>query len=116
MTNRVKRVPVSPSPEKALLSAARYRAKRKGVPFNLTYRDIVIPKRCPILGIALQRGLEGGLDNSPSLDRIVPRRGYVRGNVRVISNRANRIKSDSTPEELARILTYVLANSPQETP
>jgi hypothetical protein len=85
------------------------------LPFNLSFRDIVIPELCPILGIALQRGLEGGLDNSPSLDRIVPRKGYVKGNVRVISNRANRIKSDSTPEELARILTYVLSHSAQET-
>jgi hypothetical protein len=79
----------------------------------LTYRDIAIPDHCPILGMKLERGLDGGLDNSPSLDRIIPALGYVPGNVRVISNRANRIKSDSTPEELSRILTYVLANSPQ---
>ncbi|WP_152524716.1 hypothetical protein [Novosphingobium lindaniclasticum] len=82
------------------------------MPFSLTYLDIVIPDHCPILGIKLERGTSYGLDTSPSLDRIVPKLGYVPGNVRVISNRANRIKSDSTPEELSRILTYVLENDP----
>ena len=113
MTTRVRREPGSPSPEKAILSRSRSRAKAKGVPFSLTYLDIVIPDRCPILGIKLERGLNDGLDNSPSLDRIVPALGYVPGNVQVISNRANRIKSDSTPEELARILAWVLANTPK---
>src|SRR5689334_22546912 len=115
MTSRVLREPGSDSLEKAILSRSRRRAKLKGVPFSLSFLDIVIPDRCPILGIKLERGSSGGLDNSPSLDRVVPALGYVPGNVQVISNRANRIKSDSTPEELARILAWVLAHTPKPT-
>jgi len=112
MTPRIQREPGAYCAERAILTRARSRAREKGVPFSLTYLDIVIPDRCPILGIKLERGTSGGLDSSPSLDRIIPALGYVPGNVRVIANRANRIKSDSTPEELSRILTYVLENDP----
>lgn len=78
--------------------------------------DIVIPDVCPVLGVKLEKGRESGTDNSPSLDRIVPALGYVPGNIRIISNRANRIKNDSTPEELALILAYVLKNTPKPRP
>ena len=44
------------------------------------------------------------IDNSPNLDRIFPKKGYVPGNVRVISQRANRIKSDATVEEMRAVL------------
>ncbi len=44
---------------------------------------------------------EGKLyDDSPSLDKIIPKLGYVKGNVWVVSNKANRIKSNATIEEL----------------
>lgn len=45
-------------------------------------------------------------DRKPSLDRVVPSLGYVKGNVRVISFRANRIKSDATADELRAVLSY----------
>ncbi len=57
---------------------------------------------CPILHIKLTH--DGNRDHSPSLDRIIPQKGYVKGNVQVISLRANRIKSDATLEELERIV------------
>lgn len=76
------------------------------MPFTIETSDIVIPKTCPILGIPLQpRG--DNKDFSPSLDKVIPARGYVAGNVAVISNRANRIKSDATLEELKSIVAYV---------
>jgi hypothetical protein len=57
--------------------------------------------------VSLKRGV-GKFDScSPSLDRIVPELGYVKGNVRVISDRANRIKRDATLEELRAIVKYV---------
>lgn len=46
-------------------------------------------------------------DNSPSLDIIIPSKGYVKGNVWVISNRANRAKSNLSLEEL-KTLVYNL--------
>lgn len=55
---------------------------------------------CPVLGIPIFSGRGKQIDNSPNLDRIVPEKGYVPGNVRVISAKANRIKSNATAEEL----------------
>lgn len=94
-----------------LLSNAKTRAKRDGLPFDLTIDDVVIPERCPILDIPLVRG--GDQDDSPSIDKIVPALGYVRGNIAVISNRANRIKNNATPQELAKIAAWTVENTPK---
>lgn len=98
----------SNSPEVHLLMAARYRARKAGVPFDLNRDDIVIPDVCPVLGIKLQRGTGSWGTASPSLDRIVPAKGYVKGNVRVISWRANDIKKDAGPGELLALYEYVM--------
>lgn len=69
--------------------------------------DIMIPEICPVLGIPIicgTRGRKGGTPNSPSIDRIEPFKGYTRGNVRIISNRANTLKNDATIEELDAVL------------
>lgn len=93
------------NPDKALLAGARRRARKYGVEFNLDISDIVIPEFCPVLGVPLVliRG-RGGSNRmnqaSPSLDRIDPRKGYTKGNVWVISWKANRLKCDATPDEL----------------
>lgn len=80
---------------KFLLIAAKQRSKNKNIQFNLTEKDLNIPDTCPVFGIPL---------TSPSLDRINPKEGYVKGNVRVISKRANRLKSDMTFEECQMLL------------
>jgi hypothetical protein len=86
-----------------MVQCARNRAREQGVPFDITADDISIPERCPLLGIPIVRG-EGKLHaNSPSLDRLRPELGYVRGNVVVVSYRANAIKHDATPDELEMI-------------
>lgn len=90
-----------------VLRAAKYRAKKIGVPFDLLPSEIVVPAICPVLGIPLSHKIGyGPCNHSPSLDRVVPELGYVRGNVVVISGRANRIKYDATPEELERVAAY----------
>ena len=91
-----------------MLKNARVRARRAGVPFTITVNDIVIPTHCPILGIPLfqKMGKQGGGDHSPSLDKVRPELGYVAGNVIVISNRANRIKSDASIQELRDIASF----------
>jgi hypothetical protein len=93
-----------------LVSLARKRARARGVPFDLQSTDVVVPERCPVLGVALK--LEAGpfSDNSATLDRIVPELGYVRGNVAVISSRANTLKSNASLAELAALHGYVAAN------
>lgn len=88
------------TPEYRLFLQAKARAKQKGIPFNLEIKDIIIPTNCPVLGIALKRGGGKPCRQSPSVDKIRPELGYVRGNVRVISWRANLLKSNGTAEEL----------------
>lgn len=93
------------NPKKAILHGAKSRAKRDGLPFNIDEEDINIPSDCPILGIPIQKNIGSGWhNNSLSLDRINNSLGYIKGNVRVISNRANRIKCDATLEELELVL------------
>jgi hypothetical protein len=98
-------------PEKHLLYAAKQRAKKLGLPFNITEGDIVIPEVCPVLGIPLLRGDSTSTFNSPSLDRIVPALGYVRGNIAVISKRANSIKNDANADELRKVAAWIDAMS-----
>lgn len=96
-------------PEQRLLVTVRHRAKTRGLDFDLTLEDIVVPEFCPILGIPLIRGQGVGkhLPNSPSIDRIDNSRGYVRGNVWIISKRANTMKSDASLEELQLFAKWV---------
>lgn len=89
-----------------LIYAAKARAKKKGIDFDITVDDIEIPTHCPILGVELSRGTKESKDNAPSLDRINSKRGYIKGNVHVISWRANRIKNDASREEVALLLEW----------
>ena len=97
--------------EHRMLLRARCRAKRKGWDFNLTIEDVAIPARCPVLGIplAVNQGY-GASAGSPSLDRIDSSRGYVKGNVAVVSHRANNLKGDGTVAEMRLVAKYMEAN------
>jgi len=92
---------------KTMYLGARIRAKRKGVPFDLCVEDIIIPEICPILQIPLVSGDGGIARGSPSLDRIVPHLGYVKGNIQVISAKANTAKNDLSPEELLLMADWI---------
>ncbi len=93
--------------EVRMLTAAKTRAKAKGLLFSLELSDIKIPLHCPILGMLLKEGRGPRCESSPSLDRVIPALGYIPGNVQVISYRANRIKNDATPEELRAIADFL---------
>lgn len=97
-----------------LLRIARQRAKNKNIPFSLTVEDISVPSHCPILGIPLKRSIKILSDNSPSLERIIPRNGYVPGNVMVVSFRANAVRRDASAKELMRIATFWTAMEGKE--
>jgi hypothetical protein len=92
---------------KDMLQSARRRAKRAVVPCTISFEDIVIPEICPVFGHKLERGTRSSHDWAPSLDRNKPELGYVRGNVRVISNKANRLKSDASLDELRQLVAYL---------
>jgi len=98
------------SAKSRMLSHARARARKMGLEFSLKLEDIQIPSHCPVFGIPLFRGKGSNPQqnpNSPSLDRRNNLRGYVSDNIRVISNRANVLKSDATLEELEAICLYM---------
>lgn len=90
-------------PHKAILERARKRARRQGLPYSLRRQDISLPARCPVLGISLRVG-QSRSPASPSLDRIDPDQGYIPGNVRVISDHANKLKGNRRLEDI-RLLT-----------
>ena len=86
-----------------LLRGAKQRARIRGIEFNIDVSDIELPDYCPLLEIPMHVNSRNGvsnLDNSYSLDRIDSSKGYIKGNVWVISRRANVIKNNATLEEL----------------
>jgi hypothetical protein len=97
-------------PEKVvgfLLKDARVRAKKKNVPYELTEEDLLpLPTHCPVMGVPFDKSRR----YSRSLDRIIPEKGYVKGNVQIISQLANAMKWDSTSEERLAFAKWVLAS------
>jgi len=91
-----------------MLTRARARARKQNVPCTITKSDIIIPEICPILGIPLVKGKGRMHDNSPSLDKVIPAKGYVPGNILVMSQKANFLKNNATPEELLKLAKWVL--------
>jgi len=98
-------------PIRYLYNQAKYRAKLRGIEFNLNLSDLEIPTRCPVFGIPLffTAGRRSG--NSFSLDRWDNSKGYTKENTRVISWRANQYKGDLTIEEVRGLLKYMEGNS-----
>ena len=80
---------------------------RNGVKWNIEFGEIDWPTHCPMLGNELDYFNIGHKDKWPTFDKIVPSKGYVKGNVQIISWRANRIKNDATPAELLKIAEYM---------
>lgn len=103
-----------------LCAGARARGRKKGLPSTITPADLEWPTHCPVLGIELDypersgsRGRQHAQPNWPSLDRWDSTKGYVPGNVFVISFRANSLKNSSTYEEILKVAAY-LARHPSE--
>jgi hypothetical protein len=94
-------------PAWSMWSAAKKRAKKEGLPFDIAREDVVIPKTCPVLGIILEKSEGFKSDRSPSLDRFKPELGYVRGNINVISSRANTIKTNATLNEIRKLFYWM---------
>ncbi len=84
--------------QKNLWKHAKHRSTVKNLPFNIEPEDVVIPDTCPIMDKPM--GPVGSGPYAPSLDRIIPELGYIKGNIRVISLLANSMKWNATQEEL----------------
>lgn len=95
--------------EKRMLRSSKSRAIRDNILFNLEVSDIMVPSKCPILNMELKHNnRKSAKYNSPSLDRIDNNKGYIKGNIQVISYRANTMKGDATPQELLQFAYWVL--------
>jgi hypothetical protein len=98
------------SVEVKMLRRAKSRAKSRNLDFDIDLSDVVIPTHCPVLGTELKMysGQSGGRMNSPSLDRIHNDRGYVKGNVMVVSHQANMMKSSASIEQLVMFAKWII--------
>jgi hypothetical protein len=91
------------------------KADKLDIPFDINTKDIVeiITFECPILKVPIDYFKEGKgcSDHSPSIDRVDPSKGYIRGNIQIISQKANRLKSNCTEDEVESILNYIRNNN-----
>jgi hypothetical protein len=90
--------------------SAKMRAKLKDIPFDLTtdYVESITPDTCPVFGTPFS--FIGGkcmTESSASIDRIDTRFGYVRGNVAVISFKANAIKNRYSSHDIRKVADWL---------
>jgi len=99
------------NPRNYLLYKTRRRKKFKS---TLTIDDIIIPEYCPVLGVKLEtfNGINNR-DNVPSVDRIDSSKDYVKGNIQVMSWRANFLKANGTLEEFKKLVKWMEGNGTQ---
>lgn len=93
-------------------SSARKRAKKFLIPFDITTKHLITlaPEYCPVFNKLLTYGGGESHEYSPSLDRIIPEKGYVEGNVQIISNLANSMKNSANKEQLNQFADWVKEN------
>lgn len=91
LRNSKQRELLSKNLESYLLGVSKARAKKWNLEHNLEQTDIIIPDLCPILNVKLKRGTK----YAPSIDRIDNNKGYIKGNILVISRLANMMKSSA---------------------
>ena len=81
--------------------------KRKGIECDLEVDNLNWPDTCPVLGIELNYFNNITKENSPSIDRFDPTKGYTKDNVWVISRKANTMKSSATLPELKKFADWI---------
>lgn len=91
-------------------SRLKWRVEAAGDKFDMDIEDIEWNEKCPILGIQLNFDVSRGgiFEDTPTFDKIYPERGYTKGNVRVISDLANRMKSSASPDMLEKFARSML--------
>jgi len=92
-------------------SKIKSKSKTNNLDFDLDphYLKEIYPKdgKCPALGFVFKRGDHtGSIQESPTLDKIVPSKGYIKGNVHWVSRVANSVMSDATPDQVIQVGQY----------
>jgi hypothetical protein len=93
-----------------MLSGSRKRAEHMNRDHDITLTDLfeLYVEICPILGIdILWDNTEVVRHGSPSLDRVNNKKGYIKGNVQIISHRANSLKRDYLLVEWEKMRDYM---------
>lgn len=93
-----------------MLANAKKRAIKKGIEFSLTKEDIIIPDKCPLLGVEFVIGTKENYDFTPTIDRIDNTKGYIPGNIQIITNKANSMKNSASFEMLQNFITAIKDN------
>lgn len=87
--------------ERVLYNQAKRSSKPRGLSFSLGIEDILIPTLCPYLEIPLTKTQGKGIIwSNASIDRIDNTKGYIKGNIQIISRLANSMKQQASKEEL----------------
>lgn len=101
------------NPHAKIFTMKKARAREAKVPFTLVFEDMVWPTHCPALGTELEyvAGSNGRGQRSPeitpSFDRIDPAIGYTPQNTVIISQLANRIKSNATHDQIRKVSEWL---------
>jgi len=100
------------NPKRSIFASLKSKAKTRNLEFTLDIDDIIIPERCPVFNVPLIYNIgKGQSPYSISIDRIDNTKGYVKGNIQVVSKKANAMKQDATQEELLQFARWVLNES-----
>jgi hypothetical protein len=95
-----------------LWAGAKNRATKGNYPFSIEQEDVkelvINLDYCPVLGIKINWEANKLEDNSPTLDKIVPELGYIKGNIAIISAKANRIKNNATVDEIGKLYCWLI--------
>ena len=98
------------NPALYLYTIARKRATKYNMEFTITENDIHVPEKCPITGVKLEVYVNTAKQSylyAASLDRVDNSRGYIPGNIRVISRKANMMKRDLNIEMAEKLIKYM---------
>ena len=102
---------------KYLVSQVRRNAKKKNLPFDLDAHVAEIQSRidagiCEVSKYPLDTGVRGGrVFNTPSIDRIEPKKGYVYSNIRIVCFAINAAFGDWGLENTKKVMNSWLGDS-----
>ena len=95
-----------------LWTHSRKSARERELEHTISVEDIHVPEYCPVFKVPME--YKGPF--TPTLDRIDSSKGYVKGNVQVLSWKANTMKSNATSQELILFALWVLGLDVKKEP
>jgi hypothetical protein len=94
-------------------------AKQNGIKFDIDfeYMSSLPMENCAMFNTPLTwcELSDRPRDNTPSIDKIIPEKGYIKGNVAWVSHRANTLKNNGTTDEHLKIAQYIYHHTKTRT-